>query len=215
MFRAITGGVQNLTTLDNRLAQSVQPKYMAEAERRQPNTGVFVHPRRRILRSNSHPASARATRRDGATHEILDVLVQRRQPTSSAGGHGFVQFNRRTFGDRDGRDLTERVDDLTGAPGWRDQLTGEIGIGALGRDVRGERVNRSGAPSNVPVTATRTFVTAASRARIAARKWLVKQPLRDTSMYSPPPVPDPGRPSRPLGPREGYASVRSSWTLCG
>ncbi len=46
---------------------------------------------------------------------------------SSADGHGFAQFNRRAFiGDRDGRDLTKRVDDLTGAPRHRDQLTGEL-----------------------------------------------------------------------------------------
>src|SRR5579863_6103090 len=48
-------------------------------------------------------------------------------------------------------------------------------------------------------------VTAASRARIAASKWLVKQPPSDTSIYSP-----------PAGPRSNppFATPRSTRNVC-
>ena len=46
--------------------------------------------------------------------------------------------------------------------------------------------NRSGVPSIVPDTSTFTFAIAASRARMAASRWLVKQPPIETSRYSPP-----------------------------
>ena len=59
---------------------------------------------------------------------------------SSGHGRGFMQFNRRTLiADRYRCDLTQRIDDLAGAPGDHDQLTGELGIRALGRNIHGER----------------------------------------------------------------------------
>ena len=66
-------------------------------------------------------------------------------------------------------------------------------------------VNRSGDPSSVPLTETRTPVTGASRARIAASRWLEKHPPSATSRYSP-----------PRGPRSAppFAAGRSTNTVC-